>query len=149
MNLSLIPAGLDCLRKGDAVADAVKHRNASALGAALGLLLVALVHIAGALGYAQYVSFITPDMATQLGLLVAGACVAWGHWATTPDNGILPAKPAGVDAAPVAGPAGDGATVGVTPPAAPVGGEQPNPGPANQVRPDADPAQAPGGYLRG
>jgi hypothetical protein len=147
MNLSLIPAGLDCLRKGGAVADAVKHRNASALGAALGLLLVALVHIAGALGYAQYVSFITPDMATQLGLLVAGACVAWGHWATTPDNGILPAKP--VDAALVAGSDRVGTALADTPPAAPVGGEQPNPGPANQVRPDADPAQAPGGYLRG
>lgn len=137
MNFTLIPAAFDALRKGSAVEDAVKHRSASALGAALGLLLVSLVNLAKGLGYAQYVSFITPDVATQLGLAVAGACVAWGHWATSPDSGILPAKAAAPAAA-----------VGAEPAAAPAAARADADAPVD-LRNGGDAAQAAGGYLRG
>lgn len=139
MNLSIIPSAFDALRKGEAVADAVQHRNATALGTALGLLLVALVNIAKGLGYD--LSFITPDMATQLGLLVAGACTAWGHFATNPAVGILPAKPSAptADAAPAAGADDAGA------PAAARADAQP----PVDLRNGGDAAQAPAGLLRG
>jgi hypothetical protein len=147
MNLSVIPSAFDCLRKGEAVADAVKHRNATDLGKFVGLLIVAVVQLVQGTSYAQYVSFVTPEMATSIGLFVAGACVAWGRWATSPDNGVLPARP--VDAAPVAGPDRNGTAVGVEPPAAPVASQPADAGAPDPVRADGDPAQAPGGYLRG
>jgi hypothetical protein len=141
----LIAAAFDVLRKGGAVADAVKHRNATDLGKLVGLLIVALVQLVQGTRYAQYVSFVTPEMATSFGLAVAGACTAWGHWATSPDNGIpfLPAKAA--DAGPARNdPAPAGAAA-----AGPVAGQPAVGQPPVEVRNGGDAAQAPDGYLRG
>jgi hypothetical protein len=132
MNISFIPSAFDCLRRGQAVADAVKHRNAADLGKFLGLLIVALVQLVQGTSYAQYVSFVTPEMATSFGLFVAGACVAWGRWATTPDNGILPAKP--VDGASVARSPGDAPAREQGPLAAPPGSQPADPSAPDPLR---------------
>jgi hypothetical protein len=142
MNLFLlVTKGPTAWRDTLAVEDAIKHRSGSLLAAAVTGLVVFIVNFLQGTPYAHWVDFITPAMATQVGLLVAGVCVTWGHWAT----GAVLAGAAGGVSATVARPAGDGAAGRLASPAAPVGGVATDAGQSDQVRPGRAEAAGPTG----
>jgi hypothetical protein len=136
MNFTLVPKVLTGYRDAMAIEDAIKHRDAAHLG---GQVCAALLFVLGLLKgsrYAHYVDWITPEVATQIGaVLAAGAAslFGWGHFA----GGAI------VNAA-VAGPAGDAPAGKQGSLDAQVGGQPAVAGAADQVRlvsRSSDPAQ--------
>lgn len=140
MNLAMAKESFGLLKLVKAVIADWKERNFTALGTAIGVLIVALVHFARSFGYALPID-IDHDTATRIGIGVAALCSALHVGA--------PAGASGAVAAAVAGQAGDGAATRDPHATAPVGSQPADAGAAAAVRPVGDGSTDAGGYLRG
>ena len=124
MNFSIIPAGLDFLRKGEALNNpGLWKAGGEALKAAVGGFILTLNPIGKALGYDLQ---ITPEVSGSVAVLVVYVMGVFFTAATSPTVGLLPAK--------VAGPAGDAPAGGGGPLDTQVGSEPAKPIPAMEVR---------------
>lgn len=130
MKFPSLSSMFDVYRQGGSVADAVMHRNTSALGVALGALIFTLAGMAK--NYGLDLSFITPEVAGGVGVFLAGVFGMHWRYATSADRGLPGLAP--VADAPVARPAGDGAASGNAQPASPVGSVATDAGPSGEVR---------------
>jgi hypothetical protein len=92
IRMSLIPNAIAAWRNERGIEDAIRDHDRAGLAKAIALALTFIFTLARGTKYAQYVSFIDPDMLTGAGLLAAGAIAAVGHWAT---RGALVAAAAG------------------------------------------------------
>lgn len=130
MNPFVIPAALDCLRKGSALTSSGLWRTGGiALSAAIGGFALSINSIAGAFGHDLHIDQPTADAIGAVAAWVVGTIT---HLAASHDIGVLPAKP-GV--AEVVGAAG-GPSPGVgTALGTPVGGGPAIPATPAPVRP--------------
>jgi hypothetical protein len=115
MNLASIKEAFGLTKDFKSVLADWKDRNFTALGGAIGVLIVAAVHFARSFGYALPFD-IDQDTANRIGIGVAALCSLLHVGAPAAGNA------AGVDAAAVARPTGDRDARGIASPAAPVGG---------------------------
>jgi hypothetical protein len=138
-----IATGLTAWRDWRGIEGAIKDRNAGHLGGQIATALMFALSLFMGSPYAKYFAWITPEVANELGgVLAAGAAALFG-WGHLSGNGVVAAVAASDRAAgrPPEGQQG--------PLAAPLGSAGTDAIPAAEVRAGPDPANPASGYLPG